>query len=282
MNVSFRLCTEADLAAADDILVAAYQFKGSRKALLRRYLSLQPDGWWLALVDGKPVGFGGAVDYGAFSSAGMFSVYPSWQRRGIGEALTKEILAWGKARACPTMILEAEEQAISLYARQGFVEEGTTLKMLRGELRLGMQSTPGADVMQVTDIPELVAFDTQYFGVGRAKVLISHLKENPGRAFVTRGDAGQITGYLFAQPRMLGPWVAGTASDAEQLLVHALSLPFESGPSVTIPATNEDGLELLRRYSFSQQGITHYMRRGAPLQRGQRAMIYAQASSALG
>jgi ribosomal protein S18 acetylase RimI-like enzyme len=90
MNASFRLCTEADLVVADDILVAAYQFKGSRKKLLYHYLSLQPDGWWLALVDGNPVGFGGAVDYGAFSSVGMLSVYPSWQRRGIGEALTKQ------------------------------------------------------------------------------------------------------------------------------------------------------------------------------------------------
>src|SRR5258707_10230136 len=93
MNLSFRICTEADLAAADDILVAAYQFKGSRKNLLRHYLSLQPDGWWLALVDGNPIGFGRPVDYGAFSSVGVLSVDPSWQRRGIGEPLTKQIHA---------------------------------------------------------------------------------------------------------------------------------------------------------------------------------------------
>jgi len=282
MNLSFRICTEADLAAADDILVAAYQFKGSRKKLLRHYLSLQLDGWWLALVDGNPVGFGGAVYYGAFSSVGMLSVYPSWQRRGIGEALTKQILAWCEERGCPTMILEAEEEAVSLYARLGFVEEDTTPQMLLDEPRLDMQASPGVEIMQAKDIPELAAFDTPYFGAERTKVLFSHLRENPGRAFVTRNDMGQITGYLFAQPRMLGPWVASTASDAEKLLVQALSLPFENGPSVSIPAMNEEGLQLLRGYHFSQRSFDHYMRRGAPLQSGQRAMIYAQASPALG
>ena len=282
MNLSFRICTEADLAAADDILVAAYQFKGSRKKLLRHYLSLQLDGWWLALVDGNPVGFGGAVYYGAFSSVGMLSVYPSWQRRGIGEALTKQILAWCEERGCPTMILEAEEEAVSLYARLGFVEEDTTPQMLLDEPRLDMQASPGVEIMQAKDIPELAAFDTPYFGAERTKVLFSHLRENPGRAFVTRNDMGQITGYLFAQPRMLGPWVASTASEAEKLLVQALSLPFENGPSVSIPAMNEEGLQLLRRYHFSQRSVEHYMRCGAPLQSGQRAMIYAQASPALG
>jgi Acetyltransferase (GNAT) domain len=129
------------------------------------------------------------------------------------------------------------------------------------------------------DLP--VIFDAPYFGTKREKIFTSPLVFTPGRAFVTRNKTRQITGYIFAQPRMLGPWVASTTNDAETLLLRALSLLFEGGPTVSIPTTNEAGIQLLRRNHFSQFSINHYMIRGAPVQI-QRAMIYAQASPALG
>src|SRR5258708_9932137 len=109
------------------------------------------------------------------------------------------------------MILEAEELAVSLYARLGFVEEDTTPQMFLDEPRLAMQASPGVEIMQAKDIPELPAFDTPYFGAERTKVFISHLRANPGPAFVTRNATGQITAYLFAQPLRLPRWVASTA-----------------------------------------------------------------------
>lgn len=281
MNISFRLATEADLDVIDPILVSAYGFKGSRKNMLRFYLALQPDGWWLACADGTPVGFGGAVDYGAFSSVGMFSVLPAWQRRGIGHALTGQVLAWAEARGCPALILEAEELAVSLYARHGFIEEGSTLLLLREEGKPSPQSATQLETIQATSIPELVAYDRQYFGAQRAKIFLSLLQTYPGRAFLTRNAQGNITGYVFASPRTIGPWIADTLQVAECLLLHALSLPFEHGPDVTIPVENEEGLQLLNRLNFRQVNLMHYMRWGSPVH-VKRNTIYAETSPALG
>jgi hypothetical protein len=51
MSICFKQLTEKDLDIADQLLVAAYGFTGSRKSLIQQYLSFQPDGWWIALVD---------------------------------------------------------------------------------------------------------------------------------------------------------------------------------------------------------------------------------------
>lgn len=281
MNISFRLATEADLDVIDVILVSAYQFKSSRKKMLRFYLALQPDGWWLALVDGTPVGFGGAVDYGRFSSVGMFSVSPAWQRRGIGQALTEQVLTWGEARHCPSMILEAEDLAVSLYAWYGFMEADRTLLLLRDEAGRKVSPSTKAEIIQPGDLPDLVVFDMPYFGAERAKIFTSLLQEHPGRALLTRDEQGQISGYLFASFRTLGPWIARTPEVAETLLLHALTLPFEHGPDVTIPAANNAGIQLLKRYQFRQLSVMRYMWRGASVQT-QRVLIYAETSPALG
>jgi predicted N-acetyltransferase YhbS len=282
MNVSFRLATEADLDIIDDILVTAYKFSGSRKEMLSTYyLSVQTDGWWLALIDGKPVGFGGAVDYGTFCSAGMLCVYPEWQRHGIGEAFGRHIVASCEARGCPTIICEARPEVAHLYKRFGVLEEGTTPQMVLDELPAGLPSFPGVTHLQAEDIPAVAAFDARYFGGDRTKILVSHFQAHPESVFVTRDELGQITGYLFARSGVLGPWVASNVGDAERLLVQALSLPFERTPGLSIPAANEAGIALLKRYQFREREQDIFMRYGAPYP-GQRAMIYAQASPALG
>src|SRR5215210_6941100 len=108
MTISVRSITEADLDAADVVLEAAYGPSGGRrKERMRRYLSLQPDGWLLALLDDVVVGTVGAMDYGPFAYIGLMAVHPSAQRQGIGLMLMQRLLAWLDARRCPFSLLDA-------------------------------------------------------------------------------------------------------------------------------------------------------------------------------
>ena len=281
MNISFRLCTEADLEIADKILVAAYQFPMSRLALIRDYyLRVQPDGWWLAIADNEPVGFGGAVDYGTCTSIGMLSILPEWQRRGIGTALMEHILSWCEVRQSPTQILEAEEGAVSLYERVGFKLEEITFQMALETPPL-LQMSPALPHINDQNLAAIKSFDSLYFDADRSNVLYAHWLHNPGRAFVTHDQQGQVTGYLIARSSMLGPWIAANVQDAERLLIQALALPFKNSPFIAIPSSNKAGLALLYRHHFQQQGTNIFMQRGKPFS-GMRSHIYGQASPALG
>lgn len=282
MSLTFRICNEEDIALAEPAFSAAYGFQENQVAMLHRYWELQPDGWWLAILDENPVGFGGAVNYGAFSYAGMIGVHPRVQRRGIGEALVRQILAWGERIGCPTMLLNAADRAASLYRRLGFVEDATVPHLVRsGHVPLPTLSA-GVDLLHASDIPELVSFDQPFFGAEREKIFRLYLKMYPDRAFVTRNSDGHLTGYLFAQKTFLGPWIASTREDAERLLIQALSLSYTRAPVASIPAVNSSGLELLKRYRFQEQNHDHSMRLGEPVNSRQLAMIYGEASPALG
>jgi GNAT superfamily N-acetyltransferase len=283
MTISIRNLTEADLDAADVVLEAAYGPSGGRrKVRLRRYLRLQPDGWLLALLDGVAVGTVGAIDYGPFAYIGLMAVHPSAQRRGIGLMLMQQLLAWLDARGCPFSLLDATEMGAPLYAKLGFVEDEKTFMFHRDDCTRELRPAERVSQLRADELPALADFDAPIFGTRRLPVFASFLASDPTRALVARDAAGQISGCLFAQPHMLGPWVAHTPADAEALLATALTLTYADAPGVIFPASNVDAARLLLRYGFSPQRALSHMRRGGAVAPGQRSRLYAQASFVLG
>ncbi len=284
-HLSIRRLTVADLDAANDILAAAYGSPANRATTLRRYLEIQPDGWLLVLLDGQPVGLGGAVNYGPFASIGSVGIRPEARRQGVAWALMERLLSWLEATGCGVMVLVATEAGAPLYTRLGFVEDGATLICRReGPAPLApLAPSPHVSVLNAADLPALARFDAPIFGAARPAVLAAYATADPTRAFVVRDDAGELTGYLIAQGQTLGPWGARTPEDAEALLTHVLRLPFEGGLTrVIIPPGNAEATPLLRRYGFGEPFALRHMRRGGTAAPGRSALLYGQASFAIG
>lgn len=101
---------------------------------LRRYRSLDPTTWLLALDDGEPVGLGGAIDYGTFAYIGLVGVLQDIQRRGIGHAIMARLLALIDARGGRTSLLDAMDTGAALYRKMGFVDDDT-VRLFHGEAR---------------------------------------------------------------------------------------------------------------------------------------------------
>jgi len=281
MTITIHTLTAADLDRADAIQQAAYG-GGSRKDRLQLYLSLQPDGWLLATLDGEPAGIAGGTNYGTVGQIGLVAVDPSKQRRGVALALMEHLLDWFAELRCPVIQLDASEAGAPLYRRLGFVEDEKTLGFTQDDCVLRPAQSERISLLNVADIPALTAFDTPIFGGERAAVFAAALAEAPERAFVARDSERQISGYLFAQPQVLGPWAAHTPADAEALLAAALTLPFAGAIRTLTPGSNADAAKLLMRYGFSPRRILRRMRRGGATAAGRRSRLYGQASLAIG
>jgi len=281
VKLSFRALTEHDIPIASEIVRAAY---GSIANSVSRYPTLQPNDWLLALADDTPVGLGGATHYSSFSYIGMLGVLPSMQRYGIGRAIMEALLQLVEERGIPTVLLDASNAGVRLYTQLGFVEDDKAVLLQRDDI---LQVKPSVhdgtiSLIQESELPELVAFDTPLFGAERAHVLASYLADASQRSFVARNDKGAITGFLIAQSGQLGPWMAINVEVAEQLLTHAMALPYEKSPVVIIPAMNRQADTLLQRYGFVQQRALAHMRLGPPVQDRNRYVMYGQASFAIG
>ncbi len=283
MTFSLHLLLESDLDAVDEVIMAAYNVPSSRKDTLQQYLELQPDGAFVVMDNDKVVGFGATLDYNIFAYIGLMSVHPSAQKRGVGRLLMDTLLAYLAKRQCRTVLLDANHAGTPLYRQYDFVEDDRTLHMRHAQ-NIVIPSTHSESLSHLKgeDFTQLAAFDATYFGASRVALLASYYAQEPKRVFVTRERNGDITGYLIAQARTIGPWVASSLKDAEQLLAHALTLPYTTEPTVFVSARNTDAFALLTQYGFVQARSLSHMRKGLPVGRGRATELYGQASLGFG
>ena len=283
--LEIRQMTDNDIAAADIIAMRAYD-SPSRNEELRRYLRLQPDGWFLAYRGDEALGLGGAIDYGPFAYIGLICVLPAAQRGGIGRAVMRHILTWLATRDCPLVLLDASAAGRPLYAQLGFVSDDASGVWTRTAPETVAMPIPAvapahsATPFTHAELAEVVAYDTPRFGADRTAVLADLLTTYPGRAALTRDHNGDITGFVIAQSRNLGPWVADDSAAAAALLTWALSL--DAPPTGALaPAQNHQATALLTSAGFTQLRHLTRMRLGGAGPRD-RSTHFGLASFTLG
>src|SRR5258706_13347008 len=152
MTIAIHTLTAADLDRADAVQQAA-SGRGSRRDRLQLYLSLQPDGWLLAKLDGEPAGIAGGTNYGAVGHIGLVAVDPSKQRRGVALALMEHLLDWFDAQRCPIIQLDASEAGAPLYHKLGFVEDEKTLGFTQDDCALRPAQSERVGHLLAADIP---------------------------------------------------------------------------------------------------------------------------------
>jgi GNAT superfamily N-acetyltransferase len=291
LSLILRELSINDLAVAEEIVRTAYSMRPGQQTGLELYLSLQSDGWLLVESCNVPVALGGAMHYGSFGYIGLMSVLPAMQRRGIGRMLMEHLLAWFRARNCAIILLDASAAGVPLYLGMGFTVDDTVAEWGRRNNReftishkLSSPYRGDISAMEETDISDLVVFDAPYFGASRPTIFASYLADCQQRAFVTRNEAGETTGYIFVQTNgRLGPWVAAAPDEAERLLMHVLQLPAVSDEYIVqVPSANSEAQRLLLRYGFHLRRSLQHMRLGDPIHPRDRTKIYGQASFGLG
>ena len=278
MSVSLHPLSAADFEAVDPILTAAYARPSSMLDDLVRYHRRQPDGWFLARLDGIPAGMGGAIAYGATARIGLMAVHPDFQRRGIGRAIMEHLLEWAVVRRATTILLDATPAGVPLYTRLGFVTDDYARAYVY--TRRASPTSPKAHIvtpLHLADLPEIAAFDAERFGASRAAVLAGYVEEYAGRAYVARDSLGSVAGYLIAQANRLGPWLADTPEVADALLRQALPL-CPANAQVLVPEYNRAAAALLERSGFTPGRRWHSMRRGEVPDLQRRRWLYGYAN----
>ena len=88
-----------------------------------RLLALQPDGCFLAELNGRPVGTTAATIFGSVGWLSLVLVDREARGCGVATALVRHALAWLDSRSVPTVRLDATELGEPIYARLGFTAD---------------------------------------------------------------------------------------------------------------------------------------------------------------
>lgn len=182
----------------------------------RRMLALQPDGCFVAEVDGVGVGTTVACSFGDVAWIAMVLVAATVRGQGIGKALMQHALEFLDRRGTRTIRLDATPLGQPLYAKLGFEVEYTLIRYA-GVVQ-ALPAAPGSDLVQTArreHWPALLALDAQVNHTNRAKFLTQLFAENPEAVrYVKRGQ--EVAGYLTVRPGcnalQLGPCLADSTA----------------------------------------------------------------------
>jgi ribosomal protein S18 acetylase RimI-like enzyme len=281
-EITFRPLSIDDLETIDSIVTSGFGPSGTRSSEVRRYFAVKPNYWLLASFQDKPAGVFEATDYGPFAYLGMMAVRKEFQRRGIGRALLRHVREWTEQHGIQLLRLDATKAGFPIYVRDGFEVVDQAVQYQRSHFSPFQDFPEGVRTLGTSDVQALSDFDTPVFGAKRVLLFRVLLEDLPDRAFASYDRLGRIAGFLFAQERRLGPWVARSPRHAEALLQAALTLPFDSPPLAIVPGMNIAALDLLERFGFRREREGRHMQRGSRAIPGERAAIYGMTSFALG
>jgi GNAT superfamily N-acetyltransferase len=207
---------------------------------------------------------------------GMVLTRPEYRRQGLARRLMEDVIVIAEHRGIRTLKLDATDEGRPLYESLGFVVEKIVERWGRdGGERIPATTQDHASSLHLSD--ELFSFDTEAFGVSR-KGLLEMLSTSG------KGDATP-TGYVLSRhgrtARYLGPCVAGSENEAEQLIrVHLEGDESESWYWDLLP-TNSAAIRCASKFGFTRRRTLWRMWRGQMMENND-AMVYAIAGFELG
>jgi GNAT superfamily N-acetyltransferase len=232
----------------------------------RRLLALQPDGCFVAELDGVSVGTVTTCRFELVAWVAMMLVDKSFRSHGIGRALMRRALDDLDSAGIRTIRLDATPLGRPLYESLDFVAEATFARYV-GVL-------PPADEpprLNETRAPEvlggLTTLDLHVTGTDRGRLLHRLADEYPDSLRVAF-EGEEIAGFLLARPgskaRRIGPCIAGER--AGPLLLDDAQRMY-AGEQVTIdsPIANAPAVALAESWGLRVSGLLTRMGRGLPV-----------------
>lgn len=173
---------------------------------------------------------------------GNIIVRPEWRGRGLGTALTRELMGFFKSQGCTSQLLVATELGEPIYNRLGFTVSSRYV-FLRNEQTAHLKAVRGVRPLEAADIPQVLEIDREVTGEERAafvqKFIASGFVYGPGHKVDGFFLPGLSNGLTLAQTEQ-----AGLA-----LLRFKMA---RGGPTVVIPEANRAALDLLKRSGYRE------------------------------
>lgn len=278
-NLVLRGFAEADVAAAQEISAAVGWPHRREDWLFVRQLGTGI----VAEQGGTVIGTAMAWPYGEdFASIGMVTVAPAHQKRGLGRAMMRALLAPLGGRG---LVLRATAAGTPLYRELGFRPAGAIRQCEGAAFRGGPVALPPGERLRPlvrSDLGALVALDEEAIGAPRQELIAALMQEARG---VVLDRGGQAVGFAmlrrFGRGHVVGPVMAPDPRCARALIGHWLGS--QQGVLLRLDVPEESGLvEWLEDLGFRSSAPVQAMVRDPVPPAGGGVRRFALVSQALG
>ena len=264
--LEIRLLFESDIPAAMELKEAAGW--NQTEADWRRLLSLEPNGCFGAVKDGRLVGTTTTTIYGELAWIGMVLVEPQQRRQGIAAKLMNAAVEYLEGKV-ETIKLDATALGQPVYEKFGFEVE-SEVERWAGTA----SSTAGESHSAVVDdaaVRDLLNLDRLAFNADRSQLIEKLIADACVPPVLIRNADGTLSGYALARSgttkTYIGPVVARERQVVETLLDRTLEQL--SGRDVYIDINKEcvTDASLLSARGFVKERDLIRMVKGGPTQK---------------
>ncbi len=232
----------------------------------RRLLAMEPEGCFVAEVDGRPMATTATCIFGTVAWVAMVLVDTAMRGRGTGTALMQHALAFLDARGVRSIRLDATPLGRPVYEKFGFAPQ-FELARLEGTLP-SAPAVAGVTTANQEDWETLLRLDREVTATDRRKWLLRLFAERPDALLVAR-QKGDLTGFATSRfgsrALYLGPCIASPEAGP---LLFADAWRRGAGQLVylDIPVKNKPALEMAQAQGLTVQRHLLRMCRGEMIQ----------------
>jgi GNAT superfamily N-acetyltransferase len=244
-------------------------------------------------ADGRIMATALGTANGPMGWIGAIVVDTPWRRRGIGRAVTEEVIARLRAAGCHSFSLAATEQGRPLYERLGFHVFCEYVEMDPAGEVIEPVPPSGSRVRRIApaDLPSVFALDRAATGEDRHLILGALaddggwiLEDDPGlpEGEEWTGPAPSLRGFLLPSDRGHGAIVAPRSEDGAFLMdLHHFAGRDGPGPRCGLPDAHGPDFEVIAARGWTEHARMPRMVLGAdPIWRP--TWIWGQVNSAMG
>jgi GNAT acetyltransferase-like protein/acetyltransferase (GNAT) family protein len=253
-NLEIRTMTRPELDWAIDMAAVEGWNPGLHDA--DAFYASDPDGFLIALQDGKPVGCVSAVDYGEFGFIGFFIVCAELRGGRIGIELGNAAMARLQGKVIGVDGVFDKQSAYSHIG--GFEYAWSNIRFAGKNLFSGVSMA--SDMVPASAIPlaQLEEFDQRYFSVPRPDFLKAWLNLPESTALVLKENKGDgILGYGTIRKcrsgYKIGPLFVVHQIVADMMFVALCSTAEPDAPIyLDVPDANKDAITLAKSYGMEK------------------------------
>ncbi len=224
------------------------------------FYAADPNGFFLAEINGEPVGTASAVAYDEnFGFLGFYIVKEELRHLGIGMKLCDALLEYMGDRVYG---LDGVVTMLDKYVQQ----MGVAIAHYNARYE-GVGRPAEATLADSSSVPfeQLEQYDRRFFPARRTAFLQSWISR-PGSQGRVVTDGDRLVGYGVLRPCLRGfkiaPLFADTPEIADQLFSELAGLVVDQPVFLDIPVCNQAALELVERYQMQKVFETARVYRG--------------------
>ncbi len=162
----------------------------------RFMMDLEPNGFFVAMEDGKAVGLATTINFGQVGWIGNVIIEKDRRNKGIGSLLVEHAMNYLKERRTRAVGLYSYLRAVPLYRRLGFKSD-VNFVVLKGQ---SMSKPAGRDVRKAEEKDLTGIFDLDFccFG-GSRKRLLERIVSNKKNLCYVGCKGAELLGFLVAK-----------------------------------------------------------------------------------